>query len=445
MAIQASGIISGLDTANLIKASMAYDRQPLERAQKQLSTTESKISSLGQVKSAIASLQEAAKGISDSSKLYSYKGSLSNADLASVTTSGQAAAGTYKINVTKLATSHKLATTGPIDTSSGGSLKIEINGKKSDISIAAGASLTDIAKSINSSDAAVSATVVNGQNGPQLVLTSNESGTDNAIKLTSSDISGLNFDPAQPSANSSMSQIAVAENAKVSIDGITLAGTSSNTITDAVTGVTLTLKSTGESQLTVSNDSAAFEAKVKTFVDAYNKVRSTVAGLSGYDPAGKNTGVFNGDGALRSATDQLRGLLSTVPAGASANDAFSTLAVLGIESSATGVLSINSTKLKSAMETDFASVTKTVAAYGSAFDKLTTQMNGTDGLISSKLDGLNSTKSRLNDTISTQEKRMVIVQARYEKQFANLEGLMAQMNSTSNYLSSSLSSLANLR
>ena len=108
------------------------------------------------------------------------------------------------------------------------------------------------------------------------------------------------------------------------------------------------------------------------------------------------------------------------------------------------MLSINSEKLKAAMETDFSSVTKTVAAFGSAYDKLTTQMNGAEGLISSKLDGLNSTKSRLNDTISAQEKRMVIVQARYEKQFANLETLMASMTSTSNFLTSQLSSLANL-
>jgi flagellar hook-associated protein 2 len=442
MAIQASGIISGLDVANLVKASMVYERQPLERAQKQLSTTESKISSLGQVKSAIASLQEAAKGLSDSSKLYSFKGSLSNADLASVTTSGQAAAGTYKLEVTKLATSHKLASSGVIDTSSGGSLKIEIGGKESNINIAAGASLSDIAKSINSSDAAVSATVINGTNGQQLVLTSNETGTGNQIKMSSTDIADLNFDPANAGANAKMTQMTAAQNAEVSIDGILLANTSSNTITDAVSGVTLTLKSTGESQLTVSNDSADFEAKVKTFVDAYNKVRSTVAGLSGYDPTGKNTGIFNGDSALRGVTDQLRGLLSTVPADASG--AFPALANLGIESSATGVLSINSTKLKSAMETDFASVTKTVAAYGSAYDKLTTQMNGADGLISSKLDGLNLTKSRLNDTISAQEKRVAIMQARYEKQFVNLETMMASMTSTSSYLTSQLSSLASL-
>jgi flagellar hook-associated protein 2 len=71
-------------------------------------------------------------------------------------------------------------------------------------------------------------------------------------------------------------------------------------------------------------------------------------------------------------------------------------------------------------------------------------MNDTDGLISSKLDGLNSTKSRLNDTISTQEKRVAIMQTRYEKQFANLETLMASMTGTSSYLTSQLSSLASL-
>jgi flagellar hook-associated protein 2 len=442
MAIQASGIISGLDVASLVKASMTYERQPLERAQKQLASANSKISALGQVKSAIASLQEAAKGISDSSNLYSFKGSVTNADLASVTTSGQAAAGNYSLNVKQLATSHKLATSGAVDTSAGGSLKIEIGGKESNINIAANASLADIAKSINGSGAGVSATVVNGQAGQQLVLTSNETGEPNKIKLSSS-IGGLNFDPANPpdpAISGNMKQITAAQNAEVEIDGITLANTTSNTITDAVSGVSLTLKSTGESQLTISNDSSDLETKLKTFVDAYNKARSTMNELTKYDEAGKNSGVLNGDGTIRNALDQLRGALSAVPANASSG-AFRYLANLGIESSSTGVLSVNSDKLKSALQTDLASATQTIAAYGSSFEALAGKMNGTDGLISNRLDGINSTKNRLNDTISAQEKRMVIMQARYEKQFASLETMMASMTSASSLLSSQLASL----
>lgn len=443
--VSSSGLISGLDVEKLIQASMVYEKLPLERLQKRLSTTESKISAMGQVKSAVASLQEAAKALSNSEDLYSYKASLSKADVATATTSGKAVAGSYSIEVKQLATSHKLAS-GSVDTSTGGTLKIQVgSGATKDVNIKANASLSDVAQAINDADAGVSATVVNGTGGPQLVLTGKETGETNQIKLTSTGgITGLDFDPVNPGVAGSMSQIEAARNAEVKIDGITLANTTSNTITDALTGVDLTLKETGTTQLTISNDSSDFETKLKTFVDAYNKARSTMKDLSSYDAAEKSAAALNGDSAVTSALNQLRGLLSAVPEGLDKDDPSSWLANLGIETSSAGVLSINTSKLKSAMDADFASVAKSISAYGSAFDKLTTAMNGSDGLIANRLDGLNSTKSRLNDDISAEERRVALVQARYEKQYANLETLLAKLTKTSDQLTQQLESLKNL-
>jgi flagellar hook-associated protein 2 len=203
--ISSSGIISGLDVSSLITASMVYERLPLERLQKQLSTTESKISAMGQIKSAIGSLQEAAKALSNSEDLYSYKASLSKADVATVTTSGKATAGSYEVKVEELATSHKLVSADSVDTSAGGTLKIQVgSGAVKDVSIKANASLSDVAKAINDADAGVSATVVNGKTGQQLVLTSQETGAANQIKISSSTISDLEFNPAKPNANSKM-------------------------------------------------------------------------------------------------------------------------------------------------------------------------------------------------------------------------------------------------
>jgi flagellar hook-associated protein 2 len=443
MAISATGIISGLDVNKLITASMTFEELPLKRMKKQLSSAESKISAMGQVKSAIASLQEAAKAISKSADLYSYKASLSNADVASVSANGKAVAGTYKIEVEGLATSHKLTSAGGIDVSGGGSLTIGIgNGTAKEVKFGAQASLSDVAKAINDADTGVSATVVNGKDGAQLVLASKETGENNQIRITSS-IDDFNFDPANPTANSKMTQTAEAKNAIVKIDGITLANATSNTITDAVTGVDLTLKATGESQLTVSNDNADLETKLKTFVDAYNNARITMQTLSSYDVEKKSGAALNGDGTVRSAMNELRGLLSSNPKGGS--DAYPSLASLGIESSGTGMLSINSSKLQSAMKTDFAAMSKTIAAYGSAFETATTKMNGADGLIGYRLNGLNSTTRDLRDGIAAQEAHLVNVQARYEKQFTGLETLLAKLNKTSDTLTQQLSSLASMR
>jgi flagellar hook-associated protein 2 len=454
MAISATGIASGLDTSSLIQASMMLERLPLERMQKQLSTTQSKISAVGQVKSAIASLQEAAKAISDAGNLYSYKATLGNADLASVTTSGKAAAGTYSLEVEKLATSHKLTSAGNIDTSAGGTLTLEIGSTKTGsfaakdgtspvtVNVAAGASLSDVAKSINDADAGVSATVINGVSGQQLVLTGKETGETNQIKITST-IGGLGFDPDASKTAGNMTEVTKAENAKVRIDGIELANAASNTITDAVTGVNLTLKSTNAgnpTQLTISNDTSEIDTKLKAFVDAYNKARTTMKDLSSYDVSKKSAAVLNGDGTVSSALSELRGLLSTVPDGVS--NAYPSFLNIGVETSASGVLSINADKFKAAVNADFSSVAKTIAAYGSAFNATTTEMNGTDGLISNRLNGLNSVTKSLNTNITAQERRLTIVQARYEKQFANLETLLSSMNTTGSYLTQQLSSLS---
>jgi flagellar hook-associated protein 2 len=461
MAISSTGIISGLDVGSLIKASMAYERLPLERLQRKLSNTESQISAMGKVKSAISTLQEAAKALSKSENLYAYKASLSNADLATVTTNGKATAGAYNIEVDQLASSHKLTSSG--DPSGGGTLSIEIGSTASGsfvaksgsspvaLTIRAGSSMSDVARVINDSDAGVSATVINGAGGPQLVLTGKETGETNQIRITSSltdaqgnAAPGFDFDPANPSATGGMTQMAAAQNAIVRIDGITLADTTSNTIDDAITGVSLTLKTTNTgnpAQLVLANDSTEFDTKLKAFVDAYNKARDTIKDLSKYDAEGKgaNSGILNGDGTVSSALGELRGLLSRVPSGVSS--AYGTLASLGIETSASGALSINSSKIKSAVDTDFGSVVRSITAYGSAFDELTTRMNGSEGLIGRRIDGLSSSTRSIKDGISAQEKRMEIVQKRYEKQFAGLETLLSSMTKDGNYLSQQLAAL----
>jgi flagellar hook-associated protein 2 len=440
MAISSStGIISGLDISSLITASMAYEKLPLERAQRQLSTTESKISAMGQVKSAIGSLQEAAKALSKPGDLYSYKASLSKADVATATSSDKAVAGSYNVEVTQLATNHKVTSAAGINTSAGGTLDIQVgNGAAKSVNIQANASLSDVATAINDADAGVSATVINGTGGQQLVLTSKETGTASQIKITASSTLGdLNFDPAAPNANVNMKQTE-AKNAKLTIDGIAIESTS-NTIKDAVTGVDLTLKEAGTTQLTVSNDTSSFETKLKTFVDAYNKARSTMKDLTSYNASDKSAAALNGDSSVSSAMNQLRGLLSQVPEGLDPSDPSSFLANLGVETNGSGVLSLNTSKFQSAMKSDFASTAKSIAAYGAAFNELTTRMNGSDGLITSRLNGLNSTVSRLNDTISTQERRLEIVQARYEQQYANLETLLSSMTTTSDYLTQQIS------
>ena len=453
MTISSTGIVSGLDVTSIISGLMALERLPLERLETKLSTVESQISAMGQIKSAISSLQEAADDISDTSDLYTYKGTVADTDIASAVTTSDAVAGTYSIEVEQLATNHKLVSSTSVDTSAGGTLSIEIGSTATgsfvakdgtsavSVTIDANASLSEVAKAINDSDAGVTATVINGEDGAQLVVTSEETGEINQIKITST-ISGLGFDPDDLSASGNLTQSVEAKNAILKIDGITIADTTSNTVTDAISGVTLTLTGTNDgdpTKLVISNDTSAVETKLQAFVDAYNTARDTMEELSQFDVEGEDTGILNGDNTVSTAMNQLRSLLSTVASGASSE--YQYLSQIGVVSSSDGTLSLDTDTLESAMTTDFASVAKTIAAYGTAFSTLTTDMNDSDGLITSRIDGLNTTSTNLEDNIDKQEGLLELIQARYEAQFTALETLLASLKTTESYLTTQLASL----
>ena len=452
MTVTAStGIVSGLDTESIISGLMAVESQSVTRLETKQTTVESQISAMGQIKSAIASLQAAAEDMATTSDLYSYTGTLADTSIASATTTSSAVAGSYSIEVEQLATNHKLKSSASVDTSSGGTLTISIGSTSTgsfvstssvDITIDSGASLSDVATAINDADAGVTATIINGEDGAQLVLTSAETGEINQIKIESDDITGLAFDPDDPTANSDMTESVAAQNAILKIDGITIADTTSNTVTDAITGVTLKLTATNDDDpttLTISNDSSNLETKLQAFVDAYNSARETMKTLSQYDSDEEDTGVLNGDTTVSSALNQLRSLLSATPSDASST--YQYLSQLGVTSSSDGTLSLDTDVLESAMDSDFASVAKTVAAYGDAFDTLTTNMNDTEGLITSRIDGLNTTSDSLTDRITEMNRLLELTQARYEAQFVALETLLSSLQTTSTYLTQQLASL----
>lgn len=79
-------------------------------------------------------------------------------------------------------------------------------------------------------------------------------------------MSGFAFDPVNPLTVGNLTQKDAGQDAILKIDGITIANTSSNTVTDAITGVTLSLTKTNvgtPTLLTISSDTSALKTKTK--------------------------------------------------------------------------------------------------------------------------------------------------------------------------------------
>ena len=115
-----------------------------------------------------------------------------------------------------------------------------------------------------------------------------------------------------------------------------------------VQGLTLNLSkvTTGNVQLTVTQDNTAIKKSIQDFVNSYNSLASQMAALTKYDDSTKTAGTLQGDSTAVSLQRQMRNLLT----GASgASSVFATLSDAGIQMQATGQLSINDSKLTTAL------------------------------------------------------------------------------------------------
>ncbi|MGL4899620.1 MAG: flagellar filament capping protein FliD, partial [Shewanella sp.] len=295
MGLTANGLGSGLDINGIVSALVNAEKAPKEA---QFNVQEGKlntqISALGALKSAISEFTDKLKPLSDPNTFNGFTSKLSSSDFLKVKTTSDAVAGSYNISVKQLAQSQKLGSAAVADADAAigaGTLSFSVNGESFDIEVGAEDSLKDIVKKINGSDSnvGVTATIVNGDAGPQLVLTSDKTGEDNTITVTAS------ADSSSALADTfTMTELQPPKNAIVTVDGVTITS-NSNEIENAISGVNLTLTAADVDKtttLTISPNTDGAKKAVTEFVDAYNSLMKTVQNMSGYDPETKKAGAF---------------------------------------------------------------------------------------------------------------------------------------------------------
>lgn len=393
MAITSPGIGSGLDVTSIVSQLMAIERQPLDKLNVKEASYQSTISAIGSLKGVLSSLQGAVATLTKEATFAgSYKTSSSNSESVTASASSGATVGNYNVSVTTLAQAQKLRTantyTGIGDAFGSGKINIQfgtttldpldeasaippgdplnptlvagfsINANKPATTIEISSeksSLLDVRDAINAAKAGVTASIVNDGTGYRLAISSNESGSANSLKITvedsdgihtdSSGLSALTFDGTSATRNLKISQIA--KDAIFNVDGIPIIKPS-NTVTDAIDGVTLTLNKEGTSgNINVSFDRAGISTAIQSFAKAYNETNKTLREMTGYDPATKKSGVLQGDAVARTIQSQLRTVMSgslNFAAGGISN-----LSQIGISFDRAGVMTIDQAKLNTAI------------------------------------------------------------------------------------------------
>ena len=187
--ISFSGIVSGLNTSSIITQLLAVDKAPITGLQTQITNIQTQQSAIQALQSLVQTVGTDMAALSNSSAFSTVSGGSSDTSVATFTSTSAATAGTYALTVTQLATANKIVSSAQPDITSGLNQTgtVVVNGHA--IDIASADSLTTIAQKINSANAGVTASLINGgQGSAYLTLTSTSTGAANGIQL--SDLSG---------------------------------------------------------------------------------------------------------------------------------------------------------------------------------------------------------------------------------------------------------------
>ncbi|WDS36844.1 flagellar filament capping protein FliD [Pseudoxanthomonas sp.] len=445
--ISFSGLSSGVDTETLVTKLVAAERAGADtRISKATSSANGKISALGKVSSALSAVQTALEGL-DSGKSGNARTATvaEGAGFTAVAASG-ASVGSYDIEVSQLATKHKLTSAAyAADAAVGaGTLTITAGDHSYDVTINADYTLANIAAAINAktSGQGAVASVVRTDDGDRLVLTAADTGQANAIQVSSSDaaLAALTYPGVTASDGSSvgLSQTTAAQDALIKVDGYTKTS-ASNTLTDVLDGVTLTLTKTTEGSaynLAVETDQSAVSTAVSSYVSAYNAALTILGTVSAFDVEAQTQAALTGDSLVRNLESQLRSLVGSN---------YAALTQLGITTDKTGAMTLDAGKLSEALDANPSAVSNVFGAdadFGKDMKTLMQNMlTSNTGVIPQRTLSLDNKIKDLADQTTDLNARMQKVEARYKAKFTAMEATMAKMSTTSSYLTQMIDSL----
>jgi flagellar hook-associated protein 2 len=453
MSISFGGLASGLDTNTMIDQLMAVEAQPqtrLARQQKVVQARSDLMKDIGTrlraVRTALTTLQSAATWANGQT--------ITNGDptkFSTLLTAG-AAPGAYQVSVTQLARSEQRTYTySPVS----GNKTLSIGSWS--LSISNGTPIDTVIANINAaSGAPVTAVNVNGQ----MVLTSKTSGAAGGFSVTGSASGNFTLDAAKTRTGL---------DATGTTDGIAWSS-STNTVTTAIAGATLNLTQTTSSPVAVNVSVPAIDKDkvtkaVQGFIDSYNSALTFISAKlserrvpNAASDSDALKGLVFSDSMLSSTLSQLRsGVANTLSGQPSTMD---TLGELGITTGATtgsgtinqnsvaGLLTLDTAKLTTALDTDSTSVKRLLAG-----DSTTTGVSGrlatildaasgTGGMIDGRVDAASRELSRMNSQQTSLQHRLDAKRASLTAMFAAMEKALSQNQSQSQWLQGQLGGLS---
>jgi len=466
MALSAPGIGSNLDVNSMVSQLMAIERRPLTLSQTREATVQSQLSAYGILKSQIATFGDAAAKLGKAEKLFAFKASVADTEVATVAAGTSVVAGNYSLEVKQLAKVEKLATANfatSTSTVGTGTLTISLGtynsigntftaGSTLPLSITIDSSkntLAGVRDAINAANGGVSATIVTDNVGARLVISGKETGSNQAIKIDAPGLAAFAFDPTAVGLQS-VTRLQGAQDAKIMLDNLEIVS-STNQVKGAIDGITISLtkaKPGVETTLSVARDNTSVATTLREFVTAYNSLNTMVRNYTKYDATTRTKGTLQGETTAVSVINQMRTLVSGALPGGSGD--LTQLADIGINMQSDGSLKLDELKLAKVIDTGFdklgrlfLSSTGNTDTFATRFKAFVDKTQGTSGLIDSKTVGLTARIKRFDQEQEKINDRLVTVQARLLKQFNALDSKLAAQTAMSTYLTNQTTAWTN--
>ncbi|PPA29561.1 LafB [Aeromonas jandaei] len=422
-----------IDPASIAMQLVAIERQNMDKLlKKQMDSIKGQQSAISTLTTKLSSFQTMLKDLNKASNLQAQKATMSQEGLMTVTSNGKASSGQYNFFVKQLAQSHQVGLSLDSETAplpADGVFSLSVKGKSVDIDLAslpAGATVKDLVSHINNAkdNPGVKATLVRTDGKVNMVLTSKDSGKENAITVSYSG----DLNSSLGIAVTNKSEITKAQDAELQMGGnnpLTITS-ASNKIENVVDGLTLQLTKAQKSgdaplQVTVEQDKEAVTGSLKKFVDSYNELVDELAKMTSSDP--KAPGALSSDSGVRSLKSMLANSVRDLPNGLS-------LSSLGIKTDKTGKLSFNETDFNKALEKDPELLGKALMGDDGLLKRMSDSLDPytkRDGALKGRKSGLEASEKRVNERMEALDRRMNSAYKRYLNQFTTMNQMMQTM------------------
>ena len=480
---------ASIDVASIVSQLMATENKPMTVLKDKITSKTTLISDLGTLKSKVSSFQTALKSLQDPTAMSAAVASSSDESIVKITNSTGAIQGRHDILVSNVAQPAQMtfdqfgsstANAGLVD---GDTFSITIGSRSYTYTppifvTMATTTIENLKNWVNALGDNLSASIVPTSGSKfALKIQGTQPGSDNAITFSHTTsgvaVNGLGSPVIAPT-------VVAAQNAAFTLDGVSYTR-NTNTITDALSGVTINLIKADTVQQSISVDKGVDQSPMvmQGLVDAFNDLVTTAKKLSAR--AGSASGVTTNGSLANSPSalnflNQIKSMLNgDIHYTLAGNSGTISMGELGFEMQYDGTAKFNATTfnavsnasaiLASGIKVGYqtyvvrdpvtgAEISKsttdvTLDSYLTSLLKVTTSTNaaGTETILAGAFDQMIKNEQSNIDNMNKKELALQLQldqkQRSYTSQYSALNKLLFELSNTSNSLTNALSGLTN--